>query len=409
MIVWMLNHYADTPDGQATRSYDLGRGLVSNGHRVTIFASSFSHYSFKEMRLQPGERVRIEDIDGVRFVWLRTTPYVGNGFRRILNMLSYAQRAVFRGMHLDEKPDVIIGTCVHPLAPLAAYLLSILKGSRFCYEVTDLWPESLISLGALSPRSPVTFGLRLLEKFLFRKAQRIITVLPHTEKYIVGLGIARDKIVWIPNGADGAMYDGLESYSPVANGRFTVMYVGSLTVSNALEVVLEAAWMLQRQGRTEFRFVLIGDGAQRRSLVQRSREMGLRNVEFRGLVPRRALPGLLREADAFVSSQRNVPLYQYGLSQNKMVDYLFAGRPIIHAGMPETSPVAEAGCGIVVPPENARALAEAIVRLAAMDVTERQRLGRNGREYARRHYDMRMLAERLEQALLDVAGVTGAP
>jgi len=125
--IWILNHYATAPDEPTTRSYDIGRQLVKEGHSVTIFASSFSHYKFREKVLKPGENWRPETLEGVRFMWLRTFPYRGNEWRRVVNWLSYSWRAFFLGLRLKEKPDAIIGTCVHPLAVLTAYSLSFLR------------------------------------------------------------------------------------------------------------------------------------------------------------------------------------------------------------------------------------------------------------------------------------------
>jgi len=103
MNIWILNHYAGTPDTMpATRPYDLSRELIKRSHSVTIFASSFCHHEFVEERLQPGERQKTENCDGVRFIWLRTFPYKGNNWRRVINMLSYAWRAFWVGKDLKK-------------------------------------------------------------------------------------------------------------------------------------------------------------------------------------------------------------------------------------------------------------------------------------------------------------------
>src|SRR5689334_11564847 len=118
MNIWILNHYAEAPDRPTTRSYDLGKQLVGRGHEVTIFASGFSHYEFREQRLHPGQKFREEQWDGVRFVWLKTFPYCKNDWRRILNMLTYCRRALRHAWSMQANPDVIIGTSVHPFAAL---------------------------------------------------------------------------------------------------------------------------------------------------------------------------------------------------------------------------------------------------------------------------------------------------
>jgi len=366
---------------------------------VTIFASSFSHYSFKEMHLQPGENVRIQDVDGVKFIWLRTVPYVGNDWRRVLNMVSYAWRAFCVGLRLDEKPDVIIGTSVHLLAPFAAYVLSRFKGSRFFFEVTDLWPETLVMMSILPQRSPLTWAIRALEGYLYQKAERIVSVLPHLEEYTAGLGIPKDKVVWIPNGVDLSRYDNLRSYDGRVSDHFTIMYLGSHTYSNSLDVVLDAAEILQDEGSKEVKFVFVGDGTEKPALMKRAQGMGLKNVEFRGLVPKRDISRVMAEADAFIFSLRKLILYRYGISLNKMCDYLASGRPILYAGSSANNPVGEAGAGLTVPPENPRALADAVVQLATMNPEQRVQMGNAGFEYVRKYFDMNVLIGKLERIL----------
>lgn len=399
MNIWILNHYATTPDEPTTRSYDIGRELVKKGHRVTIFASSFSHYKFKEKILQPGERWRAEDYDSVRFIWLRTFPYRGNNWRRVINMISYAWRAFWVGKGLKEKPDVIIGTCVHPLAVLSAYVLSIFKKSRFFFEVTDLWPQTLVDMGALSERSPVTWGLRVLEKFLYKKAEKIITVLPNADEYITGLGISRDKIVWIPQCVDLSRYDGIKPYSGGTSEVFTIMYLGGHARYHGLDIVLEADKILQNEGKNNIRFVFVGDGPKKPDLIKLSRDLSLHNVEFRDQVPKSEVVKMMGKADALIQSFKALSVLKYGVSPVKIFDYLSSGRPILCSMKGSNDPVEEAKAGITVPPENPKALAQAITKLAAMKPEERIQMGKNGLEYVKKRHDVRVVADKLERIL----------
>ncbi len=400
MNIWTLNHYADTPDRQATRSYDLGKQLVERGHRVTIFAAGFSHYSFREERIRPGETWREEDCNGVRFVWLKTFPYRANDWRRVLNMFSYAWRAFWLGRKRAEKPDAIIGVSVHPLAALAAYLVARTRGARFFFEVTDLWPETLIEFGKLERGGILARALRALERFLYRRSEKIIMLLGHTQEYVRDLGVDPKKIVWIPNGVDLSRYEALHRHDGTFTEPFTIMYVGGLVASNRIDVILEAAQIHQAKGRNSVRFIFVGDGTDKDRLVRRAQELGLFNVEFRGLVPKRKVAEAMAEADAFVFCLQDLSLYRYGISLNKMCDYLASGRPTLFAGDSAYNPVLEAGAGICVPPENPEALADAIDRLISLTAEERLEMGRNGIEHLRKNHDMRILADRLERVLL---------
>jgi len=398
MRVWILNHYAESPEGQATRSYDLGRELVKRGHEITIFASSYSYYRHVELKLAPGQWCKSEVFDGVGFTWLRTFPYRANDWRRVLNMLTYAFNAWRAARSRDDKPDVIIGVSVHPLAALTAYLLSRMKSSRFLFEVTDLWPLTLIEFGRLSVRSPVTWLLRALESFLYRRAAKIILLWHDADAYVLTRGGHKDRIVWIPHGVDLSRYESLWNYTGGRGARFTVMYVGGLVQSNAIDVILDAARLIQEERIKDVRFVLVGGGQEKDRLISRTRDLGLRNVEFRGVVSKQELARVMEEADAFVSTLRRLSLYRYGISLNKICDYLASGRPILFSGEVSYDAVRDSGAGFSVPPEDPRALAEAVKRMRGIPPSERAQMGRNGIEYVRQHHDIRILAAQLEQA-----------
>lgn len=397
--MWIFNHYAEPPDRQATRSFDLGREMVRRGHEVRIFSSSFSHYRFREEKLGPRETWKAEKIEGVEFIWLKTFPYDQNDWRRLVNMLSYLFRAWWVGQRMADRPEVVIGVTVHPFAALAGYLVARAKSARFFFEVTDLWPRTLVEFGMLPARHPAVWVLGWLERFLFRNAERVISLLPHIDAYLREHGLDAGKVVWIPNGVDIARYEILHGYDGTARDPYVVMYVGGLARANALDVVLDAAKILQDRGENHVRFVFVGGGQEQPRLLERVGAMGLRNVHFHGVVAKEHLPRVMMEADAFVLSLRRLLLYEYGISLNKMCDYLAAGRPILFAGASSYDPITSAGAGITVPPENPEALAEAISTLRRLPPEARAQMGANGMAYVRQYHDIRGLAQRLEAAL----------
>lgn len=395
--IWILNHYAGNAESPSTRHYDLSKALVRKGHAVTIFASGFSYQKFVEERLLAGEKWKVENHDGVRFVWIKTFPYKGNEWRRVINMLSYAWRVIWVGKKIDDTPDVIIGSCVHPFAVLSAYILSKLKRSRFFFEVRDLWPQTLIDMGSLSEKSPFAWGLRKLERFLYQKAEKIITLLPYADQYITKLGIPKEKIVWIPNGADLSRYDGIRGYDGGLSNPFKIMYLGAHGKANALDVILDAAAILQGMGLDGIRFIFVGDGPEKKSLIDYSNSKDLKNAEFRGPVPKNEIFKTMSEADAFVVSLEDLPLYRYGISFNKLFDYLSSGRPILFSGNAANNPVAEANAGISVPARSPEMLANAVVELISLKPEDRVKMGENGLAYMQKNHDIKILADKLER------------
>lgn len=409
MNIWIFNQYAIPPDlPGGTRHYDLGRELVQRGHQVVIIATSFHHYMHKETRLRPGEKWKVEDIDGVRFVWLRTPPYQRNDWRRVRNMVVFAFRAWWLGRRLAEevpeigKPDVVVGSSAHLLTPLAAYGVARRYRVPFVMEVRDLWPQVAIDMGLLSPHNPVTKLLQGLEKFLYRRAARIISLLSHAYEYITACGVSRDRIVWIPNGINLARMDRAPAIPSDAQDRFRVLYLGAHGRANALDVLIQAAGITWERGYSNIRFILIGDGPEKLGLIALVREKGLCNVEFWDPVPKAMVPQLLSCADAFVVQLGGDEVYRYGISSNKLFDFMAAGKPVLSSAAAPDNPVDIAKCGFVLPPHSPEALAEAIIRLYQMPPEEREAMGRRGRAYVEEHHDIRKLAQRLEQTLLEV-------
>jgi glycosyltransferase involved in cell wall biosynthesis len=400
MNIWIVNHYADTPDRPATRTFDLSRQLVRRGHRVTIFAAGFSHYSFKEERIRAGETQREEDWSGVKFIWLKTFPYHANGWRRLANIASFAWRALQAGRKSSEKPDAIIGVTVHPLAALSAYLLSLAKSARFFFEVTDLWPEALIDIGALSAKGPIAWMLRVLEKFLYQRAEKTIMLWPFAHEYTSGLGIPKEKVVWIPHGVDLSRLEELKAYDGAKEPPFTVMFLGGQSKYHGVDVILEAAQILELSGEQRVRFVIVGGGAENPRLVRRAKEMDLQSVEFRPQVPKPEIGKVMSDGDAFLFHIRELAsLRKYGISANKLYDYMSSGRPIIYAVNSRNNSVDEARAGVSIPAEDPKALAQAVLHLVSLTPQERIEMGQNGRAYLLKYHDIRLLAERLEQVL----------
>lgn len=408
MNLWILNHYAITPDlPGGTRHFDLGRELVKRGYQVAIFASSFHHYQHQDMKLRPDENWKVEHVEGVQFIWLRTFPYRRNDWRRVLNMISYMLRAWWLGYRVLKpvpeigKPDVVIGSSVHLLAVLAAYWVAQHHQAKFIMEVRDLWPQTFIDMGVLNNSHPLARILRTLERFLYKRSERIITLMPLGGSYISAQGTDGKKIVWIPNGVDLARFSDVKTKEK-ENGQFQVMYLGAHGQANALDVLLNAAKIVQDRGYQAIRFILVGDGPEKPRLVELAKELALENVEFCAPVPKSDVPEVLKEAEAAVFVLQDLPVYRYGVSLNKSFDYLGAAKPLILAGNPVNNPVEKAHCGLQVPPRNPAALAEAVIQLYEMAPEERRAMGERGREYVRKYHDWAILANKIEECIEEV-------
>lgn len=411
MRIWILNHYASPPDQPAgTRHYEFGRILAGQGHEVTIFASSFSHVTLREERLQGNERTRVVCIDGVRFVWVRTTPYAANDGRRALNMLSYAVGAI-RAQRRMPRPDVVIGSSVHPAAAAAACLIGRLRRVPFVFEVRDLWPQTLVDMGALKDNGAITRVLRGLERFLYRRARVVITLLPRATDYLTLLGIPAEKVVYIPNGIadyDERVPDMSEKAAELVAkieqwrrcGCLVAGYVGSHVRANRIDTLVEAARTLRDRGVQDIAFVFVGEGLEKQRCERLARHHDLRNVLFWPALPKRSVPAVLEALDVTLFSLRDLAVFKYGLSCNKLFDYLASGRPVVSACAVRDTPVSASGGGICVPPESPEAIADALVELAALGEAGRQAMGERGRRWVYLNHGATALAGRFLEALV---------
>jgi len=416
--LWIVNHYAAGPDqATGTRHFDLAKRLVDRGIDITIFASAFSHVSGRDDRLRSRELYRAEVVDGVRFVWIRTLPYAGNGPRRSLNMVSFAA-AFLVVQSRFRRPDVVIGSTVHPFAAFAAWMIAAIRRSIFIFEVRDLWPQTLIDLGAMDDRSPGAHLLRTMEALLVRRAAYVITLLPGISAYLGERGLPVDKARYIPNGVDLAVFDrtAREPGAPTvavaaaraaierlhADGRLVFGYVGALGRVNDVATLIRAAELAESRSPGRIGLVVIGDGAERVSLE--SAAQGLSHVAVLPSIPKRAVPGVLRAIDVGVVHTTWTPVYRYGISFNKLFEYFAAQRPVLFACSTAYDPVGRADAGITVEPDDPDLVAAAMLRFETMGPEARTRMGVAGREYVEREHDIAELATRV--ADLVVPGAT---
>lgn len=394
--VWIFNHYATKPDEPATRSYDFARELAGLGHKITIFASSFSHYQLKEKYLFKNEKWSEETLNGVRFIWIKTFPYKKNNWRRALNMLSYGIRAYNISKTIKEKPDIIIGTSVHPLAALSAYFVSRKKGGRFFFEISDIWPGTLVDMGFMSRFNPLVVILGVIERFLYKKAEKIIIFLPRMAEHITNFGVSKTKIFYVPNGVDISRCEGLRQYDGGSHKSLLFIYSGIHSPYVGLDNLLKAAEILEKRGEEGFKILLIGNGSEKPRLMRLAKKMNLKSVEFMDMVSKEDIYKILSKADVFISIITDI-IIKYGVSSNKLNDYLAVGRPIIFSARSKNNPVEEARAGITVPPENSKAIADAIFKMVSLKREERIKLAENGKRYARENLDIKILARKLEK------------
>jgi glycosyltransferase involved in cell wall biosynthesis len=403
-VVWIVNQYAGSPaHGMEYRHYELGRELVALGMTVVVISGTYSHLFAHQPRTAGGYTV--ESIAGLTYCWVKVPAYGrAMSLGRVFNMIVFMLRLYRLPADRFPRPDAVLVSSPSLFPILPAERWARRWGSRLIFEVRDLWPLTLQELGGLSSRHPLVVVMNWFERRAYHVADAVVSVLPAAAAHFEARGMARGKLCVIPNGVSQSAL--VEPASPppatvraaVEGGTFTVGFVGTLGMANALDTLIEAGRLLTG---SDIRLVIVGQGPDEDRL--RARAAGIANVVFAGSVAKVDVPATLRLFDVCYVGYHRSPLYRFGIAPNKVYDYMAAGRPIILAAEAANDIVRDANCGVTAPPDDPIALAEAIRSLRATPAGALARLGANGRAYVEREHGYRALARRY----LDVLG--GAP
>ena len=407
MNILLINHYAGSlRHGMEYRPFYLAREWVRLGHRVRIVASAQSHIRAQAPHLDGHARLD-EVIDGVEYRWIATPAYRGNGAARVVNMFAFVAQLYAQSAQLASgfQPNVVIASSTYPLDIWPAYRIARKAGARLLFELHDLWPLSPMELGGYSRFHPFIMLLQAAENFACRRADAIVSILPKVREHLEDHGMAPHKLHIVPNGADPAEWlaeapavPGLAGARLAAlrrQGKFIVGYAGTHGVANALDTLLAAARLV---GDERIAFVLVGSGPTKEALMRMARELKLTNVHFFDPLPKAQVPALLHSFDvAYIGWQRQ-RLYRYGIAPNKLIDYMMAGCTILHSVDAGNDPVAEAGCGLTVAPQDPQAVARGLLALFMLEVQERAALGQRGKAYAMSNLSYPVLGRRFLQA-----------
>lgn len=402
--IWWVNQYAITPDlPGGTRHYDLGVELARRGFRVKIFASDVNLALRRRTKLQPGQLYAVEPRDGVEFVWVNATEYEKNNWRRTWNMLSFSRNFMTVARLLDpaSHPAAVIGSSPHPFAALAAERVAARSGARFFLELRDLWPQALIDMSGLSEWHPAAITMRAMERYLYARAKKIIVLAQGSQRYLERHGVVAGRTLFLPNGVHLGHFQPHQSREEARKHYgfrdFTIVYAGAHGPANSLETVLQAAKLLED---VPVELVLVGDGPAKPQLVDLARQQRVVNVRFLAPVPKREMADLLQAADAGLITLKNARAFEYGISPNKLFDYMAAAKPVV-CGVPGdmAAMVRTAQAGVVSIPEDPASLAGAVRELLSLGSEGRLALGENGRQFLLQHFQREALADRLAEVL----------
>lgn len=379
MNVWFFNHYAVPPwFYPLARPYNFAKNLIDKGFNVTIFTASSVHNSNKNL-LDSDEQFITEKINNINYTYVRACNYQGNGISRIKNMFEYTFR-LFNVTKKFKKPDVIMATSVHPLACVAGIMISKRYGCKCIIEIADMWPLTLVDMGKLNEKSIITKFMYKLEHWIYKKADKVIFTMEGGKDYIVDKGwdgeIDLSKINYINNGIDIEEFNYNKENEIFSDtdlndeSIFKILYTGSMGQANALFYLVEAAKIIKEKGISNIKFIFFGDGYQRQQLEEYAKQNQLENVIFKGKVDKKYIPYILSNGNLNVFTGQNISLYKYGLSLNKMFDYMASGKPLISNIECGYDLLEKYNCGITVKGDSSESLAEGILKFYGMSEDE---------------------------------------
>jgi len=404
MNILIINHYAGSDvHGMEYRPYFVGTELVKAGHTVTIVASSFSHVRAKNPLFRG--LLNSEERSGVKYLWLKAVSYKGNGIGRFINIFSFLLNLMIhvRWLVKQVSPDVVINSSTYPMDIWPAMYISKRSNAKLIFELHDLWPLSPIAIGGMSKKHPFIRICQYAEDTIYSNVDGVISLLPMVHEYVYAKGINSSKLLILPNGYSTSVSTDAPSMPLRADirkfireakehSRVLVAYAGSLGIANAIDNLINAAKILDS---TKYSFVIVGSGHEELRLSKRLQDESISNVRIFPPIFQSQVALLLKSADIGYLGAPKFPLYKFGVSQNKLTDYMLNCLPVLNATEAGNNLIDEVQCGFTIVPENAQILADTLIRFADLDDRDKKNMGKNGREYALEHMNYKSISSRL--------------
>ncbi|WP_405229951.1 glycosyltransferase family 4 protein [Lentisalinibacter sediminis] len=397
-ILFLSDNFPPEVNAPASRTFEHCREWVRAGHEVTVITCA---PNFPKGEVFAGYRNRLwqrETVDGIRVLRVWTYIAANEGFaKRILDYVSFMISAIIASLFV-RKIDVVIGTSPQFFAACAGYVVGGSKRVPWIFELRDIWPESIRAVGAMK-ESRVLDWLEKVEMFLYRRADAIVSVTHAFRETLIRRGVNPDKIYVVTNGVDTSRFsprakDKLLLKELDLAGRFVGGYIGTHGMAHALDTVLDAAaLMLAESDGNQFRFILLGDGANKRTLVARAEREGLSNVIFVDSVPKEEVVRYWSILDVSIIHLKRSDLFTTVIP-SKLFECMAMAIPVLHGVAGESADIVNVEkVGLTFEPEDPKALCDGMRRLRE-DHALYDRLRENGPRAALR-YDRAVLGQEM--------------
>lgn len=356
--IWIINHYA-FPYGYGfhIRQHTIAKLLKNLGYKVTVFVASYNHLKTKKIDMT--NLYKIEFHDDIKYVWIKTAEYRGNGFGRIKNIFQFSKNFHSIYKSINEIPDIVWASSPHPFVIYNAINIKKNYNCKFIFEERDIWPLTLELLNGISKYNPISLCFRYLQLQAYKKSELIVTPLINLKEFLQESGFENKQVEYIPQPFipfEAEIFD-----AKIPKDKFIIGYLGSVGQSNSVKNLLKSAYLLKEH--KDVFFVIIGDGPQLCELQEFAKNHLLENIKFFGKLEKKNAMYALQKCHVLYKGHPDIKLYHYGLSAVKLAEYMYSGKPIIHAVHIKDDPVKLYKAGLCIAPENEEELKKAILEL----------------------------------------------
>lgn len=398
-VVWIVNEY-NGPGGIRTRQTVLSQRLEEQGYDVYLICGSSNNRGGKNSITNKSKYQYVES-DGAKYYVIKTSDYKKT-YERVLVAVQFQNR-VWKYRDRLPKPDVIVSD----FAGLFGNVFLKWKkkySTKIIYDVLDLWPEGFVEMGYIKRTSPIAKVLYNMEHRSYREADGIIFSMQGGRDYIIDKGWSKEtggdvdtsNIGYLNNGVDLETVDKQKTEfvlddPDLDSDKFKVVYLGSISAMNGLDVLVDTAKLMQECGNNKVLFLIYGYGNQEQILRKRVAEYGLNNIKFKGKLDKRYAMNVLSRGNLNIFTFKDSPLWKYGISPNKLFMYFASGKPVLSMIKPAYDLVEEKKAGISVN-NDPQVVADAIEQFSMMDKDEYERYCKNSRATAV-EYDYKNLVQ----------------
>ena len=396
-VVWIVNEY-NMPNAEKTRQTNLCYLLNAKRYDAYIISGSTQNKG-EHNEISTNEKFKYVENDEAKGYIIKTSDYKRN-YERVLVAIQFQYR-LWKLRKQLPMPDVIISD----FAGLFGNVFLKWKkkyGTRIIYDILDLWPEGFVDMGYLKKNSLLTKLLYKMEHKSYREADGLIFSFKGGRDYIIDKGWSKEvggdvdtsDIGYLNNGVDLDTVDAQKDIfvlndSDLDSNHFKVVYLGSISAFNGLDVLVETAKILQQRNIDNIDILIYGYGNQEETLKKMAQDYGLRNIKFKGFLDKKYAMNLLSRSDLNIFTFRDTPLLKYGVSPNKLFMYFASGKPVLSMIKPAYDLVEERKCGISVNNKSGE-VADAIIRFSKLDGEQYQEYCTNSRTVAE-EYDYKEL------------------